>query len=345
MSHEVDTMVSYRNIIPWHGLGNVFDVPPTSWEQFRVDAGLTWEPTEAPMYRRVRIGDEVMYDVVDRFKLVERSDTGYVLSPTNRKYPLITHEMMGQVMDKLMTGQNDHREAVAFETGGSLRNGEMVFAVARLGDPLELKGDPSPINRYMTLVNDHTASGAFKAMGNTIRVVCANTANAAEVEATASNCTFVFRHTTNWEAQVDKALDAVNGTYRDMDKFVETARRMLSLKLTEQDMTDLVNEFAMEVTLDSINLKRPDLAEYLATSKRVEASLRTTKDALIAIRNSETCEGLDRTPWLFFNMVTQQRGARPSKGDSSRFSRSMIEVDKFKKMAFQMAMAKATTNA
>jgi phage/plasmid-like protein (TIGR03299 family) len=170
----------------WHGEATILDEYPETWDEARMAAGLMWEPAEQKLYVP---GPEGTFVPVDGFKAITRDDTGEVLATTTDTFSLITHAMMGEIIEAVIGEAN-----VKFETAGSLRSGKSVWALVRLDEPYTVPGDDSPIYPFLALLNPHDGTGACKATFTDVRVICWNTWQAAEQRAERDGTSFSFRH-------------------------------------------------------------------------------------------------------------------------------------------------------
>lgn len=344
MPAAVDTMASVREM-PWHGLGVILEDFPQDWASMRKAAGLEWDPIEEPQYRLNGINAETglpIYDKVEDYKYVVRSDTGKILSSVNSTYHIIDHTTMGEAVEALL--QVDDVPAVPkYETAGALEGGERVWVLAQLGDDIELPGDFSPTRRYLALTTDHTAKGAFKAMGTGVRIVCANTWHAADVSAEKAGTAFSFRHGKNWKSQIEMARGIITGAYGQMDKYVAAARQAMAVKIKSADMDELVEKFAIERTLMNMDAKtrRIPLKDLMA-KPTVTNSLAATKVTMTQILKSETCDGLDNTAYKFLQAAGEFADHfKPAKNADTYFSRSVLQTEPLKVTAHRLAMAYA----
>ena len=160
MAHMVETM-AYAGEVPWHGLGTPVpsDLTP---EQFMVKAGLDWDVEKEDILTRSGI------KVKNKQALVRSSD--------------------GSILDVVGTGWNPVQNSEAFDffeeyvnagdmemhTAGSLKDGQMVWALAKTKDGFELfNGDQT--DNYFLFTNPHQFGKAINIRMTPIRVVCNNT--------------------------------------------------------------------------------------------------------------------------------------------------------------------------
>src|SRR3546814_20848068 len=83
-----------------------------------------------------------------------------------------------------------------YETAGALGNGERIFITAKLPDYIRVGGDDL-IEKYLFLTTSHDGSGSITAAFTPIRIVCANTLNAAMPR---QSNTIKIRHTSGAKA-------------------------------------------------------------------------------------------------------------------------------------------------
>ena len=337
MPANVDSMFSVREM-PWHGEGRILGDYPGTWAEARTAAGLDWEPVKEAQYRLVGMdGDQPKFEIVEDFVYITRSDTGKILDSANSSYELIGHAEMGQVVEALLEQPN-----VRYETAGALDEGRKVWALAQLGDPIELPGDNSPTLRYLFLANAHDGTSAFKAIGTGVRVVCANTWHAADVEATKAGTAYSFKHTKQWKRNIEDAKNAITGVYRHMDLYVAQAKQLLTVKVNSAQIEQFVNDFAIERTLENVNVRRNDLAAYIRDNARVANSLGECKAQLKAVISSATCAELAPTAYMLVQAAGEYTDhLRGYRSMDTYLSRTMIDTQKLKQRATKLALAYA----
>jgi len=162
MAHEVETM-AYAGETPWHGLGKrvIADLTP---DQMLKEAGLDWEVDKIPAYADVR-GKSVY---VGKDALVRSSD-GRVLDVVSGDWnPVQNSQAFEFFHDFVMAGDME------MHTAGSLKNGQMVWALAKVKESFELFGGDT-VESYLLFSNPHQYGKSIDIRFTPIRVVCNNT--------------------------------------------------------------------------------------------------------------------------------------------------------------------------
>lgn len=333
-------MASVREM-PWHRLVQPIADFPQGWGEMRKAAGLEWDAIEEPQFRLTGMdaGGQATYEQVEGYKFVVRSDNSEILASANDTYELISMSAMGEIAEAILEVPDVE---VKYETAGSLFGGRKVWALAQLGDVVEIPGDSSPTIRYLALMNSFDGTSAFKAVGTGVRIVCANTWHAADMNAERTGTAYSFRHTKNWKKRVEEARLAVTGAYAQMDKLIAKAKELMEVRVNTEQIDQFINAFAVERTLLNTDVKRKNLEDHVKTNPRVAESLATTKHALKTIIDSETCADLKPTAY----MLVQAAGEfadhwKPAKSDDTHFTRTMIGIEPLKKIATKLAVSSA----
>jgi phage/plasmid-like protein (TIGR03299 family) len=162
MAHMVETM-AYAGEVPWHGIGTRVpaDLHPT---QMLEKAGLDWTVRKVPAYAEVA-GERV---AVGRSALVRDSDDSILDVVSDDWNVLQNHEAFEFFHDFVANGDME------MHTAGSLRDGQLVWALAKVNDGFELfKGDQ--VDSYLLFSNPHRYGWSIDVRFTPIRVVCNNT--------------------------------------------------------------------------------------------------------------------------------------------------------------------------
>ena len=225
MPANVESMFSVRQM-PWHREGTILDDYPGDWDQARKLAGLDWDPITTEVYALadLNIDGSPRYEPIDGWKCIARSDNGAVLSLNRDTYTVINHSAMGEIVEAVLAQPN-----VKWETAGVLDGGRAVWCLALLDEPITLPGDDSPTLPYLAITNRHDGTGSCALRATAIRIVCANTFRAAELEGERTGATFSFIHKSSWRNRIDEARQAVTGARTEMRRYTELAAELLGI--------------------------------------------------------------------------------------------------------------------
>src|SRR5262249_26036475 len=224
MPANVESMFSVRQM-PWHQEGILLGDYPGTWAEARVLAGLDWDPAPADIHlARWHTGLNPVYEPVEGWKAICRSDTGTVLSVNKDSYTVIGHGEMGEIVEAVLA-----QPGVKWETAGVLDEGRAVWCLALLDEPVALPLDDSPTLPYLAITNRHDGTAACALRATAVRIVCANTFRAAELEGERTGATFSFIHKSNWRDRIEEARQAVTGARTEMRRYTELARELLGI--------------------------------------------------------------------------------------------------------------------
>jgi phage/plasmid-like protein (TIGR03299 family) len=239
MPANVETMFSVRHM-PWHQQGTVVQDYPGTWNEARTLAGLDWDPITSPVYNVTGINPDGTehYEPISDWKCICRSDTGAVLSVNRDTYTLIDHGEMGEIVEAVLAQPN-----VRWETAGVLDTGRSVWCLALLDEPIELPGDISLTLPYLAITNRHDGTGACALRATAVRIVCANTFRATELEGERTGTTFSFVHKSGWRNRIDEARAAVTGARTEMARYADLARELLAIPINSIQRELFVTQF------------------------------------------------------------------------------------------------------
>lgn len=315
MSHELtstDNMFSVREM-PWHRLGEVLEDYPTRAEAQPLVHG--WEPVATPLYRGVpEIGDDgelrTRYEEVSNHVAQERSDNGALLGVTTKTFTPVLNDTMWDVAEAIQGGGVD----VRYETGGSIRGGAHVWLMLRLEEPLVIDRDPNGASiPFYLLQNAHDGSGAFRGLATQVRVVCANTIRAADMDAKAKGTEFTFRHTQSVADRIEEAREALAGWRVSVEEYRQLANLMLGEKVSAKGEREFLERF-IPAPLDPM------------TSDRVKRNIEEARDQWREVYASVTCEGITGTAWGLLQASSEwSEHIRRANSNESRFRRAVLD--------------------
>ena len=239
MPANVESMFSVREK-PWHLEGIILGDYPGTWAEARLLAGLDWDPVTAEVYTVTGISaDGTPYlEPIPGWKSISRSDTGAVLSLNRDTYTVIDHGEMGEIVEAVLAQPN-----VQWETAGVLDEGRSVWCLAMLDEPVELPGDTGPTLPYLAITNRHDGTAACALRATAVRIVCANTFRAAELEGERTGTIFSFVHKSGWRNRIEEARTAVTGARAEMARYAELASELLAIPVSPAQRELFITEF------------------------------------------------------------------------------------------------------
>jgi phage/plasmid-like protein (TIGR03299 family) len=321
MPANVESMFSVRQM-PWHREGIVLQDYPGDWEQARTLAGLDWDPVTTEVYAITGIdpdGYEV-YEPIEGWKSITRSDTGAVLSLNKDTYTIIDHGEIGEIVEAVLA-----QPGVKWETAGVLDGGRAVWCLALLDEPITLPGDDSPTLPYLAITNRHDGTAACALRATAVRIVCANTFRAAELEGERTGATFSFIHKTGWRTRIEEARKAVTGARAEMARYSGLARDLLDIPITPAQRELFITEFI------------PKPPDGLITD-RVARNVDEARAALRMIFESKTTEQVAHTAYGLVQAAGEYLDhVRTARTWETRLNRTLIRPEPLKHRALTLA--------
>ncbi|RDU98171.1 DUF932 domain-containing protein [Trinickia dinghuensis] len=166
--HLVQSM-AYVGQEPWHGLGNKL-APKQPLQVWARAAGMDWSIEEAEV-RYVDARDKALGSIhaFPEQKVLYRSDTKAPLSVVSARYQVVQPQ-------EILEFYRDLTEFSGFEleAAGVLKEGKKLWALARTGQSVALKGRDT-VNGYLLLATACDGTLATTAQHTSVRVVCNNT--------------------------------------------------------------------------------------------------------------------------------------------------------------------------
>lgn len=326
MSHGIestDQMFSTRKPT-WHGLGHIFDDYPTREEAQKLVH--PWEPIEEPLFTtQYEVGDQAelveRQVVVPNHKAITRSDNSEVIGVVGKDYQPVKNDELWDIAEALEQSSED----VLFETGGSLNSGSKVWLMIRLREPLSVTGDPNGATiPYYTLQNSHDGSGAFRGQATMTRIVCANTAHAADIDAKARGTEFTFRHSKNIGERIEQARQAVLAWRAGLTDLEQKYEFLLSQKVTASQEREFMERYFP--------------IEYGVLSDRQILNMEQVRADWLGVLRSPTNEGIQGTAYgLIQSVVEYSEHVRTANSQESRFKRTYLNRNRIVSDAVKLA--------
>jgi phage/plasmid-like protein (TIGR03299 family) len=283
----------------WHGLGQVISDYPTSAEAIKY-AGLNYHVEKRPFftydtenYTGDPDTDIIIPEIeVPNFYATIRTDTEQVLGVVGKDYEIVQNVNAFEFFDAIVGGKG----GILYETAGALGKGERIFITAKLPDYIRV-GKDDLIEQYIFLTTSHDGYGSITAAFTPVRVVCANTLNAAMRNH--SNAVKI-RHTASAVDRLKQAHQLLGVTNLLANELEETFNNWSRIRITDNAVKRLV-QVAMAPNKEVLqNLKNGKLDELSATYNNMVSSVMeyaltsptqqevTTKGTLFGAYNSVT---------------------------------------------------------
>lgn len=219
----------------WHGLGQIVDQCPTSSEAIQ-HAGLNYQVQKAGLSAVNLSSQNAVENVpIPNYYATMRTDNGAVLGIVGKDYQIVQNRDAFTFFDSIVGG-----DGIMYETAGALGKGERIFITAKLPGYIEV-GNNDLIEKYLFLTTSHDGSGSITAAFTPVRIVCANTLNAA-----LKNMTNVvkIRHTSNATERLRTAHKVMGITSRFSDEVGQTFNQWAKKPITDPQLRRLI-EIAM----------------------------------------------------------------------------------------------------
>jgi phage/plasmid-like protein (TIGR03299 family) len=213
MAHQVETM-AYAGEVPWHGLGVPVsnDLTPVQMMQ---KAGLDWEVDEVESYVKYKGSN-----IPTGQKCLIRSSDGRILTNVGENWNPCQNETAFEFFHEyVMAGDME------MHTAGSLRDGQMVWALAKVKDSFDLFGGDQ-IDSYLLFSNPHQYGKTIDVRFTPIRVVCNNTLSLS-LDSKTDRSVKVGHRVEFDSSQVKKALGIATNklkSYKEMAAYLGSKR-------------------------------------------------------------------------------------------------------------------------
>ena len=313
----VETM-AYAGEVPWHGLGEKVsnDLTP---KQMMKKAQVDWEVLEVESFiefngKKTPTGD----------KSLVRSTDGKVLTNTGPGWKPVQNEQAFEFFAEYVYAGD-----MEMHTAGSLKDGKMVWALAKVKESFELfKGDE--VESYLLFSNPHEYGKSIDVRFTPIRVVCNNTLTLA-LEGAAQKGVRVGHRS---EFNPDMVKQQLGIAHEKFAKYKEMAEFLGS------------KQFTMKSLIEYYNTVFPRTSDKRVQDK--ELSVETlSRNALQCLEVLETQPGAEFAKgswWQAFNSVTFATDHLQGRSQESRLYNSWYGYNQNRKrqalnLAVEMADA------
>ena len=277
MAHMVETM-AYAGEVPWHGLGVPVsnDLTPV---QMMEKAGVDWNVREVESFiefdgKRMATGQK---------SLVRETD-GRILTNVGENWkPVQNEDAFNFFTEYCMSGDME------MHTAGSLKDGQMVWALAKVKGDFEIFGGDR-VESYLLFSNPHQYGKSIDIRFTPIRVVCNNTL------------------TLSLDMNAERSVRVGHRVEFDATE-VKTALGIASEKLnTYKDMAEFLGKkkFTTDSYIEYLNTVFPRTADKRVQGKglSLDTLSRNARQAYDVIDTQPGAEFAQGTWWQAFNSVT-----------------------------------------
>ena len=277
MAHQVETM-AYAGETPWHGLGVSVsnDLTPV---QMMEKAGVDWTVQECESFvdfngERISTGQ----------KALVRSTDGKVLTNVGKDWNPVQNEQAFEFFSEYVFAGD-----MEMHTAGSLKDGQMVWALAKVKDSFDLFGGDT-VESYLLFSNPHQYGKSIDVRFTPIRVVCNNTLSLS-LSMQAERQVKVGHRVEFNPGEVKEALGIASeklATYREMAEYLGSKR------------------FSMDKLIEYYNTVYPRTSDKRVQDKKlsVETLSRNAKECLDVLETQPGAEFAEGSWWQAYNSVT-----------------------------------------
>jgi phage/plasmid-like protein (TIGR03299 family) len=152
-------------------------------------------------------------------------------------------------------------EGIMYETAGALGNGERIFITAKLPGYIRV-GSDDLIEQYLFLTTSHDGSGSITAAFTPIRIVCANTLNAAMYR---KSNTVKIRHTSGAKERLEEAHKLMGMSNNLSMQMEGIFNQWTKVRITDSEVKKLV-QLAMIPNKEVLDKLKSGRDEELSTA-------------------------------------------------------------------------------
>lgn len=276
MAHMVETM-AYAGELPWHGLGTKVsnDLTP---QQMMEKAGVDWKVHEVESF--VEFNGNKM--PTGQKSLIRETD-GKILTNVGKDWHPCQNETAFEFFNEYVLAGD-----MEMHTAGSLRDGQYVWALAKVKESFDLFGGDQ-VDSYMLFSNPHVYGKSIDVRFTPIRVVCNNTLTFA-LDSQSQRAVKVGHRA---QFQPDMVKEQLGIAHEKFAKYKEMAQFLGSKRVTADSLIQYYNEV---FPLTSGKDKQETIS--------LETISRQAKNAYDVLETQPGAEYAEGTWWQAFNSVT-----------------------------------------
>lgn len=312
---EGKAQMAYTGDLPWHGLGTKVsnDLTP---EQMLKAAGLDW--TVDPVELFAEVGGKRL--ATGHRALVRSTDQRVIDVITNDWNPVQNIEAFEFFNDFVAHGD------MSMETAGSLKDGEIIWALAKVKESFDLFGGKDRVDAYLHFTNPHRYGQSIDVRFTPIRVVCNNTLTLS-LNTKSKNMVKVS-HRRQFDA--DQVKEALGVAKQKLAKYKEMAEFLSQKRYNNESVVDYFQRIFPVLTT------KVDSKKELSNS--AERGLEIVK-----FNKQPGAEFGKGTYWELFNAVTYMTDHEIGRSVDSRLTSAWYGANKnLKTKALELAAEMAS---
>jgi phage/plasmid-like protein (TIGR03299 family) len=315
MAHEIEMVngnasMAYAGETPWHGLGVKVSNDLTAIEMMNA-ANVNWNVVELDSF--------VNYNgkqIATGQKALVRDSDGKVLTQVGKDWNPVQNKDAFEFFQEYVDAGK-----MQMHTAGSLKGGEIVWALAKVDDSFELfNGDK--VESYLLFSNPHQYGKTINIRFTPIRVVCNNTLTLSIRESAKNSVKLNHRKEFNAES----VKETLGIAQHKMEQYKEMAQFLGSKRTTQ----DTLQEY---------------FGELLGVSKKNNKVLsRTGERAMELIHEQPGAKYAEGSFWSAFNAITYMVDHELGRSADTRLTSSWYGINgKLKTDALELALDMAKT--
>lgn len=217
----------------WHHLGQVVKDAKT-WAETMELAGLNWTISRQQLELH---GDHIPAWGIFRDDLMAHDKSKAFLTATSETFELIQNRYMFAFLDALVEGD----DKAHYEAAGSLNGGLQVWALINLGISFEIGSAGDRFQAYLVFIEDRTGKRKAKCFITLVRVVCANTMEAA-LSGVNNRQAVSFRHDGTAAQKMNQAVNLFTGAKMDVGLLTAKLERLAEIEMTKDSFKAIFDE-------------------------------------------------------------------------------------------------------
>ena len=247
----------------WHGLGQIVQDYPSSAEAIR-QAGLDYAVEKRKLFTFDNENhngnpdtDIIIPEIeVSGYFATMRTDTEQVLGVVGKDYEIVQNVDAFSFFDAIVGG-----DGIQYETAGALGKGERVFITAKLPGYIQV-GQQDLIEQYLFLSTSHDGYGSITAAFTPVRIVCANTLNAAMRNHSNS---IKIRHTANAKDRLEQAHKVMGISNKLSVELEQIFNQWAKMRISDPEVKKLI-QLAMVPNKEVLHNLRTGKQDELSTA-------------------------------------------------------------------------------